>query len=323
MPEALAFWSVAPGRGELRSERLRRPGAGEAQVRTIASGISRGTESLVFHGLVPESQWTTMRAPFQAGDFPFPVKYGYSALGVVEEGDPSWLGRRVFCLHPHQDRFIVPVGALRPVPDAVPDRRAVLAANLETAINALWDAPVRVGDRVAVVGGGVIGTLIAVLAAAHPGVELTLVEPERGKIDRLSALGLHVVPPGEARGGADVVVHASSTGAGLADALDLAGPEAIVLEVSWHGARPVEIPLGGAFHDRRLTLRSSQVGRLPPERLARWDGARRLDLALRLLADDRFDGLLEAARPFADLPAVMADVTGPQRSIMCQVIVYK
>lgn len=322
MVEARAFWCSRPDHGEIRRERLRPPGEGEALVRTVASGVSRGSERLVFRGLVPESQWSIMRAPFQAGDFPFPVKYGYSAVGVVEAGDPGWIGRRVFVLHPHQDRFVVPVEALHPIPAAVPERRAVLAANLETAVNALWDAPIRVGDRVVVVGGGVVGALIAMLAARHPGVDLEVVEGDPAQAERLAALALCVARPGEARGGADRVVHASGAGSGLIEALRVAGQEAVVLEVSWHGARPVELPLGGAFHDRRLTLRSSQVGSLPPERRPRWDHARRLALALRLLEDERFDHLLDPARPFVRLPEVMAELAAGTRPAMCQVITY-
>jgi threonine dehydrogenase-like Zn-dependent dehydrogenase len=322
VPEARAFWTVGRGQGEIRTLRLPAPAEGEALVRTTASGISRGSETLVYRGLVPESQWSRMRAPFQAGEFPFPVKYGYSAVGVVEAGDPAWQGRRVFVLHPHQDRFVVPAGALRPVPDAVPDGRAVLAANLETAINAHWDAPVRIGDRVVVVGGGVLGTLFALLAAGHPGVDLAVVEVDRDQVRRLRGLGLHVAGPGDMPGGADLVVHASATSSGLSEALRLAGPEATVLELSWYGARPVEVPLGEAFHDRRLTLRSSQVGSLPPSRAPRWNHARRLDLALRLLENPRFDGMLEPAQPFDRLPEVMARLAEPGRPAMCQVISY-
>ncbi|HEX6143029.1 MAG TPA: zinc-binding alcohol dehydrogenase [Geminicoccaceae bacterium] len=323
MPDARAFWTVAAGRGEIRPEAVRAPGPGEALVRTAASGISRGTETLVFRGEVPEEQRSTMRAPFQAGGFPFPVKYGYSAVGVVEAGDPDWIGRRVFCLHPHQDRFVVPASALRPIPDMVPDARAVLAANLETAVNALWDAPVRVGDRLVVVGGGVIGASIALLAARHPGARVGVVEVDPERAARLRGLELDVAAPGELARDADLVVHASATAAGLEEALRIAGSEATVLEMSWYGSGTVQVPLGGAFHDRRLTLRSSQVGHLPEERRPRWTRAGRLDLALRLLADPVFDHLLEPPEPFERLPEVMAELADARRPVMCQVITYR
>lgn len=322
MPEARAFWTVAEGRGEICPEPLTPPGVGEVLVRTLVSGISRGTETLVFQGLVPPSQRERMRAPFQAGAFPFQVKYGYSAVGVVEAGEAPWLGRRVFCLHPHQDRFVVPATAVHAVPDGVPDHRAVLAANLETAINALWDAPPLIGDRIAVVGAGVLGALIAALAAHTAGAEVTLIDIDPAKERIARALGVDFMPPGELEPGVDLVAHASASAAGLAEALRVAGDEATVLEVSWYGVRPVAAPLGEMFHSRRLTLRSSQVGAVPPSRRARWDHPRRLDLALRLLQDQRLDGLLEPAAPFEDLPEVMARLPGPVGRVMCQVMSY-
>jgi threonine dehydrogenase-like Zn-dependent dehydrogenase len=323
MAEATAFWVTAPGCGELRRETLAPPGKGEVLVEAVASGISRGTESLVFNGLVPESQIDAMRAPHQVGSFAFPVKYGYSSVGVVTAGEEAWQGARVFCLHPHQDRYVLPTSAVHRIPDGVPDARAVLTANLETAINGLWDVEPRIGDRIAVIGGGVIGMLTATLAARIPGASVELVEVDRGKAPIASALGLRLVAPEQAAGDADLVVHASGTSEGLAIALGLAGFEATVLELSWYGAKPVTAPLGEAFHSRRLTLRSSQVGHLASARCARWDHGRRLGLALRLLEDPRFEALLEPAVPFSRLPDVMARLLRREGSAMCQVISYE
>jgi 2-desacetyl-2-hydroxyethyl bacteriochlorophyllide A dehydrogenase len=323
MAEATAFWVTGPGQGELRREALPPPGPGEVLVETAASGISRGTESLVFRGLVPESQHEAMRAPHQAGSFAFPVKYGYSSAGVVAAGEAAWVGARVFCLHPHQDRYVVPASAVRRIPKGVPDTRAVLAANLETAINGLWDAAPRIGDRIAVVGAGVIGMLTAALVARIPGATVQLVDVDLGKMRIAEALGLRLVAPDDAERDADVVVHTSGTAEGLGTALRLAGFEATVLELSWYGATPVTAPLGEAFHSRRLVLRSSQVGHVASERRARWDHGSRLGLALRLLEDARFDALLEPAVPFARLPEVMARVLGPGSGALCQVVSYQ
>ncbi|HVL56017.1 MAG TPA: zinc-binding alcohol dehydrogenase, partial [Burkholderiaceae bacterium] len=278
--EAFAFWVAAPGRGEIRSERLRRAGSGEVVVRALASGISRGTESLVFRGEVPASEHRRMRAPFQAGDFPAPVKFGYSSVGMVEQGPAELLGRPVFCLHPHQTRYVVDAGAVLPIPPAVPPKRAVLAANAETALNALWDGAPRVGDRIAIVGAGVVGSLIAWLASRIPAcrVELIDIDPRRSGI--AEALGVRFALPQQAVGGADRVFHASGSSDGLATALALAGFEATVIEISWYGARPVTVPLGAAFHSQRLTLRSSQVGAVATAQRARWTNRQRLALAL-------------------------------------------
>jgi threonine dehydrogenase-like Zn-dependent dehydrogenase len=323
MAEARAFWVVAPGRGELRSAPVPAPGAGEVEIETLASGISRGTETLVFEGRVPKSQHKTMRAPFQAGEFTFPVKYGYSSVGVVTDGAPELRGRRVFCLHPHQDRYVVPAQAVVPVPDEVPDARAVLAANLETALNGLWDAAPKIGDRVAVIGAGVVGALAAALLARIPGTTVQLIDLDPEKASIAAALEVDFASPDAARDEADLVIHASGAPAGLARALALAGFEAKVVELSWYGDRTVPLPLGEAFHSRRLQLVASQVGALAPAQRARWDQRRRLALALDLLAEPRFDALLARAAPFERLPEVMAGLAAHPSSIMCQVITYR
>lgn len=322
MAEARALWIVAPGQAALRSEPLARPQADQVLVETCTSGISRGTETLVFRGEVPPSQYELMRAPFQSGELALPVKYGYSAVGIVTAGAPELCGRRVFCLHPHQDRFVVPAAAAVPVPDAVPDARAVLAANLETALNGLWDAAPRLGDRAAVIGAGVVGALAAALLARLPGTAVQLIDTDPAKARIAAALGVEFALPEAARGELDLVIHASGAPAGLARALELAGFEATVVELSWYGARTVVLPLGEAFHSRRLRLISSQVGAVAPARRARWSHRRRLALALELLADPRFDALLAPAAPFARLPALMAELAARPSPIMCQVITY-
>jgi threonine dehydrogenase-like Zn-dependent dehydrogenase len=323
MAEARAFWVVAPGRGELRTEPLRAPGPGEILVETLASGVSRGTETTVFEGRVPASQHRVMRAPHQAGEFTFPVKYGYSSVGIVAAGPDDWLGRRVFCLYPHQDRYVVPRRAVTAVPPAVSDQRAVLAANVETVVNALWDAAPRIGDRVAVVGAGVIGSLAAALAARIPGAAVQLVDLNPDKAEVAGALGVSFALPKVATPRADLVIHASGTAEGLATALDLAGFEATIVELSWHGDRNVAIPLGEGFHSRRLRLVSSQVGAIATAQRARWDRRRRLALALDLLADARFDVLLAPTAPFAQLPEIMAALATHPSRVMCQVIEYR
>jgi len=319
---ARAFWTVAPGRGELRSEALREATTGEVRVRALHSGISRGTEALVFKGRVPETEHQRMRAPFQQGKFPFPVKYGYCAIGAVEAGPDELLGREVFCLHPHQDRFVVPAEAVMPLPESVPAERGVLAANMETALNGVWDARVGPGDRVAVVGGGVVGCLVAWLAGRMPGTEVTLIDlqPNRRKI--AEALGVDFAAPDQAHGGCDVVVHASGSEAGLATSLGLAGNQARVVEMSWYGDRRPAVPLGEAFHSRRLSLVSSQVGQLPPDRQPRWDHRRRMVLALGMLAEPALDKLISGASAFERLPDDMPWLLAGAGEVLCHRIDY-
>ncbi len=304
--QAEAYWLLEPGQGEIRAEPLPAPQAGEALVRTLYSGISRGTESLVFRGEVPPSEYRAMRAPFQAGDFPGPVKYGYCNVGRVEEGPEDLRGRLVFCLYPHQTRFVVPVAALHLLPDEVPPGRAVLAANLETAVNGLWDAAPRIGDRIAVIGAGVLGCLTAWLAGRIPGCQVELIDTNPRRAAVAAALGVDFALPAAATPEADCVIHASGSAAGLALALRLAGFEATVLELSWYGNREVAVPLGQAFHPRRLTLRSSQVGSVASAQRARWDYRRRLGLALSLVTAPVLDRLITGEDAFADLPLVQA-----------------
>lgn len=305
--QARAFWVVSPGLGEIRPERLPAPGPGDVLVRTLASGISRGTELLVFRGEVPPSQYAVMRAPFQEGEFPGPVKYGYLSVGVVEAGPPAspLLGRTVFCLHPHQTRYVVPASAVVAVPDGVPAARAVLAGTVETAVNALWDAPPLVGDRVSVVGAGMVGCCVAALLARYPGVDVELVDVDAGRAGIAAALGVRFALPGEARSGRDLVVHASASSEGLRLALGLLGFEGTVLELSWYGTREVTVGLGGSFHSGRSTIRASQVGTLAPARRSTRTHADRLALALDLLRDPAFDALHTGSSPFAELPSVL------------------
>lgn len=321
-PQARAFWVTAPFKGKLRSEPLPSPGPDEVMVRTRYGALSRGTESLVFRGEVPPSEYGRMRAPFQVGDFPAPVKYGYISVGEVEKGPVELLGRTVFCLYPHQSRYVVPVDAVVPVPPAVPPARAVLAANMETAVNGLWDLSPRVGDRVAVVGAGAVGCLVARLAGRIPGCRVELVDSNPDRAAVAAELGVAFRLPDQASPDADRVVHCSGSAAGLATALRLAGFEATVLEMSWYGNRAVDVPLGEAFHARRLCLRSSQVGAVAAAQRPRWSHRRRLVLALELLADPVLDSLITGESPFDELPDVLARLAdGPGDSI-CHRIRY-
>jgi threonine dehydrogenase-like Zn-dependent dehydrogenase len=319
---ARAFWLDAPGAAEIRPVALPSPGPDDVVVRTLYSGVSRGTETLVFRGGVPESQHTAMRAPFQDGEFPGPVKYGYLNVGIVEQGPPALVGRAVFCLYPHQTRYVVPSTAVTPVPDGVPPARAVLAGTVETAVNALWDAAPLVGDRIAVVGAGMVGCSVAALLARFPGVRVELVDIDPARAAVASALGVGFALPDHAAGECDLVVHASATEAGLARSLELLADEGEVIELSWYGDREVRVPLGRSFHSRRLAVRGSQVGAVAPARRSRRSHADRLALALRLLAEPAFDALITSSCRFADLPRLMPRLAAGEPSDLCVRITY-
>jgi threonine dehydrogenase-like Zn-dependent dehydrogenase len=323
LDHAHAFWLRAPGHGEIRPVALPEPGRADVVVRTLRSAVSRGTETLVFRGGVPPSQHVAMRAPFQEGDFPAPVKYGYLSVGAVERGPRELLGRTVFCLYPHQTAYVVPAGAVTVVPDDVPPARAVLAGTVETAVNALWDAAPLVGDRVAVVGAGMVGCCVARLLARFPAVEVTLVDVDDSRAEVAAALGAGFARPEDAAGGCDLVVHASATSAGLQCSLDLLAAEGTVLDLSWYGAEDVRLALGGAFHSGRLRIRASQVGTISPARSASRTTADRLSLALELLRDPVFDVLVSGESRFDELPGVMARLAAGSLPALCHTITYE
>jgi threonine dehydrogenase-like Zn-dependent dehydrogenase len=320
--DALGFWLCEPGVGEIRPVALPDPGPDDVLVRTIRTGISRGTETLVFRGGVPPSQYAAMRAPFQEGDFPGPVKYGYLNVGVVEQGPAALLGRTVFCLYPHQTAYVVPARSVVVVPDDVPPARAVLAGTVETAVNAMWDAAPLLGDRVTVVGAGMVGCCVARLLARFPGVRVTLVDVDPSRAETAAALGVDFALPADASGGRDLVLHTSATSAGLQLALDLLATEGEVIELSWYGDADVTLSLGGAFHSGRLAIRASQVGMVPRARRERQSMTDRLALALDLLRDPAFDALITGESDFRELPEAMARLAAGQLPALCHTITY-
>jgi threonine dehydrogenase-like Zn-dependent dehydrogenase len=320
--EARALWLKEPGAAEIRRVHVSDPGPGEVLVRTLRSAVSRGTETLVFRGGVPSDQHERMRGPFQDGEFPGPVKYGYLSVGVVEQGPPRLVGRTVFCLHPHQTAYVVPASAVVEVPADVPPERAVLAGTVETAVNALWDAAPLVGDRIAVVGAGMVGLCVARLLVGIPGTEVTVVDIDQGRAAVATAVGAGFATPLDAAHGRDLVVHATGTATGLQLSLDLLAPEGSVLDLSWYGDTEVGLRLGGAFHSGRLSIRASQVGTVSPARSASRSPSDRLALALQLLRDPAFDALVTGTSPFDDLPDVLRGLADGSLSAVCHVITY-
>ena len=313
MTHAQALWYTGPGQVEIRDAEI---GASEVRVRALYSGISRGTERLVLAGRVPASEHQRMRCPRQEGDFPFPVKYGYALVGEVEQGPKGLEGRSVFLLHPHQTRAAATLAEVHRLPKGLPARRAGLTANMETALNVAWDAGVAPGDRVLVVGGGVLGLLVAGICARIAGTECTVADLDPARETPARTLGAAFALPADAPKDQDVVIHTSAAAAGLALALECAGLEAKVVEASWYGDKTPEVPLGGAFHARRLQLVSSQVGAVAPSHRPRWTYARRLQAAMNLLSDPVFDILITGELAFADAPVQMPGIIADNAGLM-------
>lgn len=319
---ATAFWVTRPRVGELKEETLTSVGEEDVRVRALFSGVSHGTESLVFNARVPESEVERMQAPFQAGSFPAPVKYGYCSVGVVEQGPAHLLNKTVFCLYPHQDRYVVPASAVLPIPDNIPVPRAVLAANMETAINGVWDAEPMLGEHVSVIGAGVVGALVAYLCSQIPGVSVTLIDINPKRQALAERLGLIFCTPEQAPNDQDCIIHASGHPEGLRQALNQVGNEGRIIEMSWFGEGEVSIPLGGAFHSLRLSLRASQVGQLPAKLRPRWDFQRRLMLALSLLNDSRLDALISGESDFDALPQLAPKLFSTDSDVLCHRLRY-
>jgi threonine dehydrogenase-like Zn-dependent dehydrogenase len=319
---ARAFWITQPGRGEIIGHEIPRPGTEDVLVQTLYSGISRGTECLVFRGGVPASEARRMRAPFQDGEFPAPVKYGYISVGKVIDGDPAWRGRHVFCLYPHQTAYCVPAASVYAIPRRVPPARAVLAANLETALNGLWDTQAQSGERLSVIGAGAVGCLVAWLAQHRFALDVELVDIDATRAAAATALGVRFALPGAARRDVPQVVHASGSPAGLELALELAGFEARITEMSWYGDREVALELGGAFHSRRLTLQSSQVGTVARAMRGHYTLRSRMEFCLRLLDDPVLDVLIDGESRFEDLPALMPGLANGTVKSICHRIAY-
>lgn len=319
--QAQALWYVAPGKADIRAETLEKPRPGEVRLTAVASALSRGTERLVYSGRVPESEYERMRAPFMGGAFPFPVKYGYAMVARVADGPPALQGRLAFALYPHQTAFNLAAEKIVPLPDGLPPERAALAANMETALNAVWDGAPGPADRIAIVGAGVLGLLVARLAAGMRAA-VTVVDTNPQRADVAAKLGAAFATPDRAPDNCDLVVHTSASAAGLATALRLAGNEATVLELSWYGSGEVNVPLGDVFHSRRLKLIASQVGQVSPSRRARWDYRRRLTAALDLLQDPALDALIAPPVAFKDLPTTLPAILNPTSGVLCQLIRY-
>lgn len=317
-----SLWYVAPECAEIRSEVLGPLPENRIQVRSIFGALSRGTESLVFKGLIPESEYTRMAAPFMGGKLPFPVKYGYSNVGRIELGPSELIGQLVFSLMPHQSIFQTELANVLVVPTEIPAQRAVLAANMETALNAVWDASPGPGDRIVIIGAGVLGCLIAYLCGYLPGAEITLVDINPEREDIAKKLGVQFSSPELAPKDCDLVIHCSASAAGLSTAIASAGEEATILELSWYGSNKIDVSLGSAFHSRQLTLQSSQVGHISLTRRPRWSNRRRLTTALGMLSDSRLDSLLTDPIRFEDLPSKLPQIFSTQSSALCCLIQY-
>jgi 2-desacetyl-2-hydroxyethyl bacteriochlorophyllide A dehydrogenase len=308
--KARALWFAAPRTATLREESVPPPGPGEVRVETVASAVSSGTEMLVYRGEVP--QHLPLDLPTLRGTYGFPIKYGYAAAGRVFDMGPGVeqfsVGDPVFVHHPHQEVFVVPARMPVRLPEGLDPLLGVFVANLETAINVVHDTPLRLGESALVLGGGVVGQLVARLLRLAGAGAVLVVDPlhmrrelavAAGADHALGVEGLNERVKEITGGrGVDVAVEASGSGAALQAAIEAVALEGTVVVASWYGTRPVTLDLGGHFHRGRVRLRSSQVGRLDPALAPRWDRDRRTETAVALLDKLKLGNLISHRLPF-------------------------
>ncbi len=319
---ASAFWTLGDRRGSLHEERLPKVPQGMCLIRTLYSAISPGTERLVFDGRVPQRLKEDMRVPYMDGGFPFPVKYGYSLVGRVVAGSHPWLNKTVHVMHPHQDLCLVRKDDLFEVPDGLPPARATLASNLETAVNALWDAHVQIGDASLVVGFGVIGSLVARLLAMMPEGHVEVYDTDAHKRALAHQLGFRLFDPARSARKFDLAFHTTGTAEGLQGALDHVGFEGRVVELSWYGTQPVNVHLGGSFHTERKTIISSQVSNVAAPQRSRWDCRRRKEFVFQLLSNPVFDHHVSHTVSFAELPEFFPRLAESPASYLSVLVTY-
>lgn len=324
MSEARALWHDGRQKSSIRKEELHPLQEGWCEIQTVFSSISPGTESLVARGKVPGEVQGDMACPYMGGEYPFPVKYGYSLVGEVVAGSRDMKGKMVHVLHPHQTRCRVREEDVYPVPPAVPAERATLASNMETAVNALWDSGATIGDRVLVVGFGTVGSLVTRLVSGLPGVRVQVVDTDTEKVKLAGQMGFEASTPdgGEGGTGFDLVFHTSGTGKGLQAAVDRVGFEGLVVDLSWYGNRKVSLALGGTFHTGRKKIVSSQVSYVAAGKRSRWDRNRRKELVFSCLEDAGYDAHLTSAVSFEDLPELFRTLRNSPARELSYLVTY-
>jgi 2-desacetyl-2-hydroxyethyl bacteriochlorophyllide A dehydrogenase len=298
---------VAPRRVEVASVDVREPGPGQLLVRTLHSGISTGTELLCYRGLLDQDLPLDERIGALGGSFRYPFPYGYNCVGRVERSTAAVpAGTLVFAFHPHQDRFVVSEADVVVLPHGTDPRSATLFALVETGLQLSLDAGQVAHETVVVLGLGAVG-LITALLLQRAGATVVAGDPLAERRDLALSLGIPAAPPEELPSrlppvGVPVVVELSGSPEALPTALSLLAHEGTALVGSWYGEQQVVLPLGGAFHRRRLTIRSSQVSSIPAGLAGRWDVARRRQVAVALLAELPLPALATTEMAFDDAP---------------------
>jgi len=294
------LWHLSKSQSAILSINQTKRKETDVEIKSLYSLISTGTERLVAAGQVPISLHQKMRVPYMKGHFTFPLKYGYSLVGEVQS-EGAWQGQLVHLMHPHQDRLWVEEAALTLIPKGLSPKVATLASNMETALNAVWDSQVTVGDRVVIIGFGMIGALVTRLLSLLPAVQVYVVEVNEYRQELVQEMGFNLLPKGMQD--FDCSFHTSASSSGLQQAIDLVGEEGTIIELSWYGARETTVQLGGNFHYQRKRIISSQVGQISSTKIARWTYKRRKKLVFDLLKNPVFEAHLTQELSLSEAPA--------------------
>ena len=314
---ARALFHTAPRSVEIKTVPTPRPAAGEVIVSTQFSGISSGTESLVYRGEVSEDTALDDTIGALGGAFRYPFAYGYACVGKAADS-----GQAVFAFHPHQDIFAARTSDLIPLP-AVDPAPATLFPLVETALQVTLDAGTGYRDRVIVLGAGVLGLLTALLLQ-RSGQRPLLAEPQAWRRGLAASLGVPAAAPEElGKQEVSLVIDASGSPDAPASALGMLAHEGTLLVASWFGAKPVVLPLGGAFHRRRLTIRSTQVSTVPARLGATWTRPRRRLEAAELMPELPLSELCTHVFPFTKAADAFRAVDEGTPGLMHAVLRYE
>jgi len=322
MGKVRSLWHLSDSQSVIKENTAQNPSPSFLKIQSHFSLISTGTERLVACGEVPGSVHDDMKVPYMEGAFPFPIKYGYSLVGKVITEGHSMTGKLVHAMHPHQDFCLINESDLFEIHSNIPAQRATLASNLETALTAVWDAQVNIGDRVLIVGFGLIGSLIARLLSFIPAIYFQIIEIDKERIQHAEKLGFPVSAILRKHSKFDIAFHTSATAEGLQTCIDGVGLEGKIIELSWYGKKPVKINMGGSFHSQRKQIISSQVGKLPSKYNARWDMKRRKKVVFELLENALFDQQITHFIKFVDTPTFFADLRAGKAKGLAYCIEY-
>jgi threonine dehydrogenase-like Zn-dependent dehydrogenase len=304
-----ALWHISPDASAILEHDLPAGNDHMLLVKSLYSLVSMGTERIVASALMPSAVWNQMAVPYMEGTFSLPCKYGYSLTGKVLKGPAEYKGKTVHLMHPHQDRLWVNATSVFIVPDDIPATRAVLASQVETAVTAIWDSRISLGDSVLIAGFGLVGAMIALLTSPIPGVKIAVLEKNEFRKELARELCFDVIDKQDENGKIfDVAIHTAGDEKALQFCIDHIGHESQVTEVSFYGKKSITLMLGETFHTQRKRIVVSQVAHIPSHKLNRWDLHRRKKLVFDMLKDKRFDMLVENRIPFEQAPLLFNQI---------------